>query len=51
MKKVLATALVAAAFTATGAYAADLKMVTKAPPAPATEPVGHSLWLMDRERL
>jgi uncharacterized protein (TIGR02001 family) len=34
MKKVLATALVAAAFTATGAYAADLKMVTKAPPAP-----------------
>jgi uncharacterized protein (TIGR02001 family) len=35
MKKVLATVLVAAAFTATGAYAADLKMVTKAPPAPA----------------
>jgi uncharacterized protein (TIGR02001 family) len=35
MRKVLATALVAAAFSATAAYAADLKMVTKAPPAPA----------------
>ena len=32
MKKVLATALVAAAFSVTSAYAADLKMVTKAPP-------------------
>jgi len=35
MKKVLTTALVAAAFSATAAYAADLKMATKAPPAPA----------------
>jgi len=35
MKKVIATALVAAAFSATGALAADLPMVTKAPPAPA----------------
>lgn len=34
MRKVLVTALVAAAFTATGAYAADLQMATKAPPAP-----------------
>jgi uncharacterized protein (TIGR02001 family) len=37
MKKVLATALVAAAFSATAAYAADLKMATKAPP-PAPAP-------------
>jgi hypothetical protein len=35
MKKLLATAVVAAAFSATAAYAADLKMATKAPPAPA----------------
>jgi uncharacterized protein (TIGR02001 family) len=35
MKKFLATAMVAAAFSATAAYAADLKMATKAPPAPA----------------
>jgi len=35
MKKLLATAMVAAAFSATAAYAADLKMATKAPPAPA----------------
>ena len=35
MKKVLATILVAAAFSATAAYAADLKMATKAPPPPA----------------
>ncbi len=35
MKKVLTAALVAAAFSATATYAADLKMVTKAPPAPA----------------
>ncbi len=35
MKKVIVTALVAAAFTATGAFAADLPMVRKAPPAPA----------------
>jgi len=35
MKKVLTTALVAAAFSATAAYAADLKMATKAAPAPA----------------
>jgi uncharacterized protein (TIGR02001 family) len=35
MKKGITTALVAAAFTATGAFAADLPMVTKAPPAPA----------------
>ena len=34
MKKFLTTALVAAAFSATAAYAADLKMVTKAPPPP-----------------
>jgi uncharacterized protein (TIGR02001 family) len=48
MKKVLATVLVAAAFTATGAYAADLKMVTKAPPAPAaTSPwdVAFGSWI------
>src|SRR6202051_5101360 len=48
MKKVLATALVAAAFTATGAYAADLKMVTKAPPAPvATSPwdIAFGSWI------
>jgi uncharacterized protein (TIGR02001 family) len=37
MRKVLTTALVAAAFTSTAAYAADLKMVTKAPPAPVVE--------------
>jgi uncharacterized protein (TIGR02001 family) len=37
MRKVLTTALVAAAFTSTAAYAADLKMVTKAPPAPVAE--------------
>src|SRR5215813_10810271 len=37
MKKILTAALVAAAFSATAAYAADLKMVTKAPP-PAPEP-------------
>jgi uncharacterized protein (TIGR02001 family) len=38
MRKVLlTTALVAAAFSATAASAADLKMVTKAPPAPAVE--------------
>jgi uncharacterized protein (TIGR02001 family) len=41
MKKLLATAVVAAAFSATAAYAADLKMVTKAPPAP---PVVESPW-------
>lgn len=35
MKRLLATAMVAAALSATAAYAADLKMVTKAPPAPA----------------
>ncbi len=34
MKKVLATTLVAAAFAATAAHAADLRMATKAPPAP-----------------
>ena len=34
MKKFLTTALVAAAFSATAAYAADLKMATKAPPPP-----------------
>jgi uncharacterized protein (TIGR02001 family) len=34
MKKFLTTVLVAAAFSATTAYAADLKMVTKAPPPP-----------------
>ena len=37
MKTVLATALVTAAFSVTGAYAADLKMATKAPPAPVVE--------------
>ena len=41
MKKLLATAMVAAAFSATAAYAADLKMVTKAPPAP---PAVESPW-------
>ena len=41
MRKVLATVLVAAAFSATTAYAADLKMATKAPPAPA---VADSPW-------
>ena len=35
MKKVLTTVLVAAAFSVTGAFAADLPMVKKAPPAPA----------------
>ncbi|HEY2134443.1 MAG TPA: TorF family putative porin [Xanthobacteraceae bacterium] len=34
MKKILATALVAVAFSATAVYAADLKMATKAPPPP-----------------
>jgi uncharacterized protein (TIGR02001 family) len=34
MKKFLTTAMVAAAFSATAAHAADLKMATKAPPAP-----------------
>jgi uncharacterized protein (TIGR02001 family) len=38
MKKVFATALVAAAFSATGAYAADLPMVTKAPAAVVVSP-------------
>ena len=37
MKKFLATAMVAAAFSATAAYAADIKMATKAPPAPVVE--------------
>ncbi|HKA08683.1 MAG TPA: TorF family putative porin [Gemmataceae bacterium] len=37
MKKLVATALVAAAFSATPAFAADLKMATKAPPAPVVE--------------
>jgi uncharacterized protein (TIGR02001 family) len=37
MKKLLATAMVAAAFSATAASAADLKMATKAPPAPVVE--------------
>jgi uncharacterized protein (TIGR02001 family) len=41
MKKLLATAMVAAAFSATAAYAADLKMATKAPPAP---PPAESPW-------
>jgi uncharacterized protein (TIGR02001 family) len=41
MKKLFATAMVAAAFSATAAYAADLKMATKAPPAP---PVVESPW-------
>ena len=47
MKKVFATALVAAAFTATGAYAADLKMVTKAPPAPVASPwdIAFGSWI------
>jgi len=48
MKRVLATVLVAAAFMATSAYAADLKMVTKAPPAPApTSPwdVAFGSWI------